>query len=237
LAAAFRSSNSTQGAGIAGTVTDMAGAVIPRAQIQVKNEATGATHTSTSDPSGQFSIAGLAPGRYDLSVNSVGFMSYTKPSIDVQPQTIARVDSTLQVGAAAEAVTVATESTLLKAEGGAVTTTGALRVNGLPVFSPKSPEARPETVYQLPGKRPAVTSAAGNKLVVAADSEGSLFFSDNQGKSWKRVSGKWKGKVVRVMSPPDIPGSSNQVFELITDPASTWLSADGRHWSAAPASR
>ncbi|HTA45141.1 MAG TPA: carboxypeptidase regulatory-like domain-containing protein [Bryobacteraceae bacterium] len=235
--AASRFSNAADGAGISGTVTDPAGAVIPKAQIEAKNEATGATYTSTSDTRGQFSIAGLVPGRYDLRVESMGFASYVKPAIDVQPQTIAKVDSTLQVGAMAEAVTVIAASPRLKTETGAAAIARMGPLNRLPVSSARNQGAQPESVYLLPGKHPAVTFAAKDKLVVAADSEGSLFFSDNEGKNWKRVRGKWNGKVVRVISPPDVPGSRNLVFELITDPASTWLSANGRHWSAAPASR
>ena len=82
-----------------------------------------------------------------------------------------------------------------------------------------------------------MTFAKKDRVVVAADSEGKLFFSDNQGKSWKHIKGKWKGKVVRVVSPSTVPGSTSAAFELMTDPASTWVSADGRNWTAAPASR
>jgi photosystem II stability/assembly factor-like uncharacterized protein len=92
-------------------------------------------------------------------------------------------------------------------------------------------------MYQLPGRKPAVTFAAKDSMVVAADAEGKLFFSDNRGKSWKHIKGKWKGKVVRVASTPTVPASTNAVFELITDAASAWVSADGRNWTAAPAAR
>jgi len=92
-------------------------------------------------------------------------------------------------------------------------------------------------MYQLPGQKPAVTFATKDRVVVAADAEGKLFFSDNQGKSWKHIKGKWKGKVVRVVSPSTVPGSTSAAFELMTDPASTWVSSDGRNWTAAPASR
>jgi photosystem II stability/assembly factor-like uncharacterized protein len=68
--------------------------------------------------------------------------------------------------------------------------------------------------------------ATKDKLVVAVDAAGSLFFSDNQGMTWKHIKGKWKGKAVRVVVRP------NAAFELTTDPASTWVSTDGRHWSA-----
>jgi hypothetical protein len=225
------------GAGVAGTITDRTGAVIPRAQVELKNDDTGTTYTSTSDASGQFSIAGLAPGRYDLSVTSMGFQKFRRPSIEVQPETIARIDSTLDVGAMAEAVTVTAEAPVLSTASGAVAMNRKVRAAELPLNGRARTNVLTDVMYQLPGKKPAVTFAAKDRVVAAANAEGALFFSDNQGKSWKRIKGKWKGKVVRVVSPPSVPGSTNALFELITDPASTWVSADGRNWTPALASR
>ena len=225
------------GAGVAGTITDPAGAVIPRAQVELKNDDTGATYTAASDARGQFNIAGMAPGRYDLSITSMGFQRLVRSSIEVQPQTIARIDSTLNVGTTAETVTVTAEVPLLKTESGAVSTTRNAPAAELPLNGRTLAHLETVSMYQLPGQKPAVTFATKDRVVVAADAEGKLFFSENQGKSWKHIKGKWKGKVVRVVSPSTVPGSTNAAFELMTDPASTWVSSDGRNWTAAPASR
>jgi hypothetical protein len=225
------------GAGVAGTITDPAGAVIPRAQVELKNDDTGATYTAASDARGQFNIAGMAPGRYDLSITSMGFQRLVRSSIEVQPQTIARIDSTLNVGTTAETVTVTAEVPLLKTESGAVSTTRNAPAAELPLNGRTLAHLETVSMYQLPGQKPAVTFATKDRVVVAADAEGKLFFSDNQGKSWKHIKGKWKGKVVRVVSPSTVPGSTSAAFELMTDPASTWVSSDGRNWTAAPASR
>lgn len=224
-------------AGVAGTITDPAGGVIPRAQVELKNEDTGATYTAASDVRGQFNIAGMAPGRYDLSITSIGFQRFVKPSIEVQPQTIARIELTLNIGTTAETVAVTAEAPLLKTESGAVSSTRNAPAPELPLNGRMPTQFETVPMYQLPGRKPAVTFAAKDSIVVAADAEGKLFFSDNRGKSWKHIKGKWKGKVVRVASTPTVPASTNAVFELITDPASAWVSADGRNWTAAPASR
>jgi hypothetical protein len=235
FAAAPRAAKAT-GAGVAGTITDPAGAAIAQAQVELKNDDTGATYTSASNSRGQFRIAGLAPGRYDLTVTSMGFQKFMRSAIEVQPETIARIDPKLDIGAAAEAVTITVEAPLLKTESAPVATTRNVPAAELPLNSARARTGvRPEPIYQLPGKKPAVTFAAKDRVVVAADAEGALFFSDNQGKSWKHIKGKWKGKVVRIVSPPSLPGNTNAVFELITDPASVWVSADGRNWTAAPA--
>jgi hypothetical protein len=225
------------GAGVAGTITDPAGAGIPRAQVELKNDDTGATYTAASDARGQFNIAGMAPGRYDLSIASMGFQRFVRSSIEVQPQTIARIDSTLNIGTTAETVTVTAETPLLKTESGAVSTTRNAPAAELPLNGRTPAHFEAISMYQLPGGKPAMMFATKDRLVVAADADGKLFLSDNRGKSWKHIKGKWKGKVVRVVSPATVRGNTYAAFELMTDPPSTWVSADGRNWTAVPASR
>jgi hypothetical protein len=105
-------------AAFTGTITDPAGAVIARAQVKLRNAVTGAAYTSESDTRGQISIAGLPPGQYALSVSEMGFKTFVRTSIELEPQTVTRVDVALQVGNASETVTVTAEATLLKTESG-----------------------------------------------------------------------------------------------------------------------
>lgn len=49
-------------ASLTGTVFDQAGKTVPNATVAVKNEATGAVRTLTTDSDGHFSAAGLAAG-------------------------------------------------------------------------------------------------------------------------------------------------------------------------------
>jgi hypothetical protein len=212
--------------GVVGTIIDPAGSVIPSARVELKNEDTGTTYTSTSDARGQYSIAGLAPGRYELSVTSSGFKKFVTQGIDVQPQEIARLDSALQVGAVSESVTVTAEAALLKTESGELSHQADITsLNQLPLLTGGSP------VYTLPDKSTPVSVATKDKLVVAVDSGGAVLVSENAGKNWTRVKATWKGKVVRVAV------STNAMFQLTTDPPSTWVSTDGRHWSEAHSSR
>jgi hypothetical protein len=202
------------GSEVVGTVTDRAGAVVANARIELKNESTGAAVDSKSDARGEFSIAGLTPGRYDMSVSALGFKTVEKPLVELRPQETARLDSTLDVGATSESVTVTAAAPLLQTESGAV----AAEV-------PISPAKKLPLDGTLPNKSKPVSSAAKGRSVLATDQNGALFLSNNEGKSWKLVKGKWTGKVVRVLLTPD------GRFQLTTDPASTWVSADGRKWS------
>jgi hypothetical protein len=211
---------------IAGTVTDPAGAVVPKAQVNVVDDASGRAFTSTSDARGQFNVAGLVPGRYRLNISSPGFKQAFR-QIDLQPQEVAKADSILEVGASNETVTVNAEASLLKTESGAVAATAAAPAAALPVLPAN--RSRLGAAY--------ATTVAKDKLMLAADSAGALFLSKNAGKSWKAVKGPWKGKVVRVSTIPDPAKVSNTLFQLTTDSASVWLSRDGNHWDPAPAQR
>jgi len=85
---------------------------------------------------------------------------------------------------------------------------------------------------RLPSKRPAVTTAASGKLLLAADSAGALFYSRDAGKSWKAVKSIWPGSVVRLATLAPSP-VSRDAFQLTTESGSVWLSRDGLHWRRA----
>jgi hypothetical protein len=217
---------------VVGTVMDRAGAVIPNAQVELKNEKTGMAVASRSNAQGVFTIAGLMPGKYEESVTAPGFKKFVRPFVEVQPQETARVDSILEVGASAETVTVTAEAPLLKTESGEISHQVDYRsAADLPLVTPSRTALLPLPAYTLPGNSKPVSFVVKGKTVVAADAMGALFLSDDEGKNWQPVKGKWKGKVVRVVSPANVPGHADAVFQITTDPASTWVSADGRKWS------
>ena len=89
-----------------GTVTDPSGAVIPSAAITVTDSATGATRDEKTDGAGRYSIANLNPGTYSVKVTASGFRSVEQNNFVVTPNVIGRIDFHLEVGQAAETVTV-----------------------------------------------------------------------------------------------------------------------------------
>jgi Carboxypeptidase regulatory-like domain len=66
-----------------GTVYDQSGAVIPKAKVVVKNEASGDTRSTTADGSGFFSITALQPATYTITVSADGFTSWQEPGITI----------------------------------------------------------------------------------------------------------------------------------------------------------
>jgi len=60
---------------LSGTVTDSSGKVLPNVKVSVKSAAAGESTDTQTDSSGNFSVANLAPGDYEVSVSDTGFGS------------------------------------------------------------------------------------------------------------------------------------------------------------------
>src|SRR5690348_14154497 len=63
---------------IAGTVTDATGAVITGASVTANQATTGRTRSTTSTSSGNFVIANVLAGTYQLTVTAPGFQTYKR---------------------------------------------------------------------------------------------------------------------------------------------------------------
>ena len=92
---------------ITGTITDPTGAVIPKAQVVVRNEETNATRHAASNLDGDYTVALLPPGRYRVSVESAGFSRSVFRGVSVDVDQTVRLDFALRVGAISEEVHVA----------------------------------------------------------------------------------------------------------------------------------
>ena len=61
------------GASVSGTVADKTGSVVPNAQVVLRDLATGATTTETTNGEGFYSAGNLQPGDYEIKVTAAGF--------------------------------------------------------------------------------------------------------------------------------------------------------------------
>src|SRR6266581_1978304 len=91
---------------ITGTVSDATGAVIPGVAIEAKNVQTGTTYQAGSSETGNYNLAQLPAGTYEVSAILPGFRRFVRTGITVSVATVLRIDITLQVGAAGDSVTV-----------------------------------------------------------------------------------------------------------------------------------
>ena len=69
---------------ITGTIVDPAGAVVANATIQIRNLDTGSLYPSASSETGNFTVAQLPPGPYELQVTTAGFKQYRRGPLTVQ---------------------------------------------------------------------------------------------------------------------------------------------------------
>jgi hypothetical protein len=99
-------------------VTDQAGAVVPGATVEARNTATGVIFRSVSTNAGNYAIPDLPVGTYVLTVKVQGFKTYTHENLALAATQVLPEDITLQVGNAAEPVTVTEEATLLATQTG-----------------------------------------------------------------------------------------------------------------------
>jgi hypothetical protein len=100
-----------QTATIAGTVTDASWAVVPGAEITVRNTATNETHQTTSGATGTYGLTNLPVGSYEITVKKEGFKVYHLPSIELSVAQALTVDPKLLTGAVSEEVTVRGDQT------------------------------------------------------------------------------------------------------------------------------
>ena len=119
---------------ITGTVSDPANSVVPGAAVMAKNMETGAQTQTVTTATGNFTLASLQAGTYEVSVEAPGFNKAVQQGITVQVALTVRLDVTLKIGATSDTVSVTAEAAMLRTENAesSVNITGD-RINSLPL--------------------------------------------------------------------------------------------------------
>ena len=95
-----------QNATISGEVTDASGAVVANAQSSLTNQATQERLETGSNKAGVYTLAGVAPGTYDLTVSAPGYKTEKRTNIVVEVAANISLDVKMSVGATDEQVVV-----------------------------------------------------------------------------------------------------------------------------------
>jgi len=98
---------------IVGTIVDASDAVIPAAQVIVKNVATGVARTVQSDASGVYRVNNLLVGTYSITVQAPGFETTALENVDVALNRTTTANVTLQVGTVETQINVIEAATLI----------------------------------------------------------------------------------------------------------------------------
>jgi hypothetical protein len=96
-----------------GTVTDPSGLSIRQARITIVNTDTGFTRTTSTALDGTYVFAEVLPGTYKVTVEAQGFKRYEQSGVVLRVALPGTLDVRMDVGVAAEVVTVTTEAPLL----------------------------------------------------------------------------------------------------------------------------
>ena len=101
---------------VAGTVTDVSGAVVPDAALELTNKASGVKCTTTTNAVGIYRFDAVDLGLFDLKINKAGFNVFLELGISVEGNRTTTVDVKLQVGGNETVVKVnaGTDELLLK---------------------------------------------------------------------------------------------------------------------------
>src|SRR5262245_46288306 len=101
---------------ITGAVNDPNGSVIARADVIVRNIATGTEYKTVTTETGIYTISSLPAGSYELRVEVSGFKKFVSQGVKVQLLQTTRVDAALEIGAASDTVTVTAQTPLLQTQ-------------------------------------------------------------------------------------------------------------------------
>ena len=123
--------NATSG-GLTGVVTDPSNAVIPDANVELKDNGKGTKLPTKTNAEGVYLFSFLLPSRYTLTVTHSGFQTMSK-TLDVRLGTPSTLNIRLVIAGATATVNVTGETPLINAENGdASSTVSSLQIAQVP---------------------------------------------------------------------------------------------------------
>src|SRR5215510_4849715 len=81
-----------------GRVVDPAGAVVSAAKVKVRNVATNAEVSTTTNDTGVFSLQNLEPGEYTVTIEGSGFRTFLAKQVTIKVGSVTPMDVHLEVG-------------------------------------------------------------------------------------------------------------------------------------------
>jgi hypothetical protein len=158
------------GGTITGLISDPAGAVVANAPVEAKNTATGVVLSAATSATGNYVLGAVPAGTYEINVNLPGFKKYTRTGVEVQQLQTTRIDVSLEIGSAAESVTVSAEASILKTETGDVShNVTTEKQDDLPMGQIGAVRVTTQAVLMIPGVNGGLTSISINGSPAASE--------------------------------------------------------------------
>ena len=122
------------GGTLSGTITDPSGGVVPLAQIEIYNVATGVDRTVSTNAAGFYSAPNLQPGDYRVTVSANGFNSVLTTGISMTVGAQQTFDLVLALGTVSHRVEVTSEAPAVELSSSEISATvNATTVRELPL--------------------------------------------------------------------------------------------------------
>jgi len=118
-----------------GTVRDQQGKAVEGAKVTLTSTATGAERTAVSEDNGRYTLVGIPPGQYKMTVDGgANFDVYVNPSILLTVGEAAKLDAQLRVRGQIETISVVEETALVETQKADVSATvTSVQINNLPI--------------------------------------------------------------------------------------------------------
>ena len=105
---------------ITGFIRDPSGAIVPNANVTLRNENNGTETKAVTNDSGLYTITNIPPASYTMSAEASGFKKYESKNNNLEPSAKLEIDGVLTVGNATETVEVTSTAPALQSESAAV---------------------------------------------------------------------------------------------------------------------
>ena len=99
---------------LTGVVKDASGAVLPGVTVEASSPVLiEKVRTTVSDGTGQYRIANLRPGTYEVTFTLAGFQTLKRDALEVSGRGVFTVNADMKVGTVAETITVTGETPIV----------------------------------------------------------------------------------------------------------------------------
>ena len=99
---------------ITGRVLDASGSVVANAKVAATNTATNAIYRTATNQTGNYVLAQLPLGKYEVAIEAVGFRRYVRKNIELNVAQTISLNDALEVGTVEQTVEVTSSSGLLE---------------------------------------------------------------------------------------------------------------------------
>src|SRR5258708_25063628 len=105
---------------LTGEVRDQNGAIVSQSQVTITEITTAQTFSTSAVESGNYTITGIKPGTYKITVEAAGFKRFVREGVRLATGERVRLDVVLEPGTVTETVTVNQDASLLRTESGSL---------------------------------------------------------------------------------------------------------------------